>query len=66
MQMIVSSHKETEAGTKKEKKRKPEMHKYGLLMFPHVDAHTDAHTHGRVSTQGGKRERKRETLAFSS
>lgn len=29
-------------------RQNPEMHKYGLLMFLHVDAHTDAHTHGWV------------------
>lgn len=32
-----------------------ETHKYALLMFPHVDAHTDAHTHGRAGTQSLER-----------
>lgn len=47
VQLIATSHKATESGTKSG----AEMHKCSLLMFPHVDAHTDAHTHGRAATQ---------------
>lgn len=48
--MIVSLHKELEQSDRGRDKT-AEMHKCGLLMLPHVDAHTDAHTHGRAGTQ---------------
>lgn len=48
--MTVSSHKELEQSGRGRDKT-AEMHKYALLMLPHVDAHPDAHTHGRAGTQ---------------
>lgn len=55
MQLIVTSHKELEQSDRgRDEKSRAEMHKCGLLMSPHVDAHTDAHTHGRAGTQSRK------------
>lgn len=48
--------KTTDAGTKS----RAEMHERGLLMSPHVDAHTDVHRHGRAGAQ-----RQTETLPSS-